>query len=123
MPAIRTGVDSPAEVDIMTTPSERTRAVLATRQFLEELCAGDEGLGLPKAVRTSARQLLRHYPGTWHIDMAAVAWPMAWAPASPQQAQAPSYLELLAFSNSQAAKEDGEAGTAGKPTEPDDATS
>lgn len=107
----------------MTTPNERTRAVLATRRFLQELCASGNGPNVPKSVRASARQLLRHYPDAWHIDIAAVAWPMAWAPASPQQVPAPSYLDLLALMNSQAPKKaaDG-ADIEGKPTEADDAT-
>jgi hypothetical protein len=79
----------------MTMPSERTRAVLSTRRFLEELCSGEDFVNMPKIVRETARQLLRHYPDAWHIDMAAVAWPQTWAPASRTHAQAPSYLDLL----------------------------
>lgn len=79
----------------MTMPSERTRAVLATRRFLEELCSGDEHMNIPRRVRETARQLLRHFPDAWHIDMAAVAWPIAWAPAGHTYPDRPSYLELL----------------------------
>ncbi len=89
----------------MTMPSERTRAVLSTRRFLEELCSGEDFLNLPKDVRETARQLLRHYPDVWHIDMAAVAWPEAWAPASRKNTRAPSYLELLGRLKDQPAPE------------------
>jgi hypothetical protein len=54
----------------MTTPRERTLAVLQTRMFLRQLANDDE---LPVAVRLEAGRLLRHYPGSVH----------------------PSYLELL----------------------------
>lgn len=95
---------------------------METRRFLEELCASD-GLAVPDAIRTSARQLLRHYPGAWHIDIAAVAWPTTWAPASPQQAKALSYLELVTLAKSQAANVVADrSGVDCKPMKPDDAT-
>ena len=124
MQATCASAERPRGMDIMTTPSERTRAVLATRRFLQELCASSDGSNVPKGVRESARQLLRHYPDSWHIEIAAVAWPMVWAPARSQQAPAPSYLDLLALANSQAPKEatDG-ADLQGKPAESDDAAS
>lgn len=43
----------------MTTPLERTRAVLHTREFLVEL-AGN--VDLPQKIRADARHLLRHFP-------------------------------------------------------------
>jgi hypothetical protein len=108
----------------MTMPSERTRAVLATRRFLKELCNNGNGLEVPASVRESARRLLRHYPDSWHIDIAAVAWPMAWAPASPRRAPSLSYLDLLALTTTVASTEAGEgADLPGKTVESDDATS
>lgn len=92
----------------MTMPSERTRAVLSTRRFLEELCSGEDFVNMPNIVRETARQLLRHYPDAWHIDMAAVAWPQTWAPASRTHAQAPSYLDLVERLKDQPAREGSE---------------
>jgi hypothetical protein len=43
----------------MTMPSERTRAIIQTREFLVDLSRNKI---LPEAVRTEARRLLRHYP-------------------------------------------------------------
>jgi len=46
----------------MTTPDERARAVLHTKDFLEELCSTEAMPGVPDTVRDQARRLLRHYP-------------------------------------------------------------
>ncbi|SDT33841.1 BPSL0761 family protein [Pseudomonas oryzae] len=43
----------------MTMPSERTCAIIQTREFLVDLSRNKI---LPEAVRTEARRLLRHYP-------------------------------------------------------------
>lgn len=77
----------------MTVPEERTRAVLQTRRFLQQLSARAD---VPKAVRLEAERLLRHYPDAGHIDAAAAAWPQWWAPTGHTHEHAPSYLELLA---------------------------
>lgn len=79
----------------MTTPRERTQAVLQTRKFLRNLANNDE---LPVAVRLEAGRLLRHYPGSVHVSCAATAWPSHFGPEHPEQAHPaqPSYLELLA---------------------------
>lgn len=54
----------------MTLPSERTRAVLNTRQFLLRLAHpyGNGIKGISRRVREEARRLLRHYPG-WYDFM------------------------------------------------------
>lgn len=48
----------------MTLPHERTRATLATREFLVGLASpyGDGIKGVRTEVREEARRLLRHYP-------------------------------------------------------------
>jgi hypothetical protein len=47
----------------MTLPSERTRAVIRTAQFLDRLADSHGGFKrIPKQVREIARGLLRHYP-------------------------------------------------------------
>lgn len=79
----------------MTTPDERTRAVMQTRLFLVQLCAGALMAGVPEQVRREARRLLRHFPDAGHLDHAAVAWPGTWAPAQIGHEGALSYLELV----------------------------
>lgn len=49
----------------MTIPDERSRSVLQTRGFLEELMLDTE---LPSRVRNQAKALLRHFPETHNIE-------------------------------------------------------
>ena len=58
----------------MTLPDERYRAVKAAQQFLQRL-AGGEYPRVPKAVRTEARAILRHYPNAWDMTRAADSSP------------------------------------------------
>ncbi len=51
----------------MTMPSERTRAIIQTREFLVDLSRDQT---LPEAVRTEARRLLRHYPAADEVLLA-----------------------------------------------------
>jgi hypothetical protein len=53
----------------MTMPCERTRSVVQTRDFLEEL-SHDESL--PERVRRDARFLLRHYPTKHDMLLAGI---------------------------------------------------
>lgn len=48
----------------MTTPDERTRALVQTKQFLQWLQIQAAG---PPDVREVARALLRHYPTLSHV--------------------------------------------------------
>ena len=50
-------------------PDERTRAVLATREFLYLLTSASQTPGVPENVRQRAITLLRHYPDA--ADMAS----------------------------------------------------
>ncbi|MGO3354368.1 MAG: BPSL0761 family protein [Halomonas sp.] len=52
----------------MTTPSERTRAIIQTHKFLAEL---SQSRHLPEGVRVEAKRLLRHYPSEREILEAA----------------------------------------------------
>lgn len=61
----------------MTMPDERTRAILQTREFLQELATGEWTPALPPGVRTEAQRLLRHYPLPSAMDLAHRALP-AW---------------------------------------------
>lgn len=59
----------------MTTPDERTRALVQSGAFLKDLRAD---LTLPESIRAEAHRLLRHYPSTGdlrHIAMAIGAHP------------------------------------------------
>jgi hypothetical protein len=58
----------------MTLPDERYRAVKWAESFLQRL-AGGEYPRTPKAVRTEARSILRHYPSQWDLKRAAEAAP------------------------------------------------
>lgn len=75
----------------MTTPDERTRAVLATRDFLHALTDPMRTPGMSPSVREKARDLLRQYPGHWHLEVAAVAWPSAWGAVGSGHKDAPTY--------------------------------
>jgi len=52
----------------MTMPSERTRAVLNTEQFLIKLCIPSQSPRVPKAIREEARRLLKHYPSRYNMQ-------------------------------------------------------
>lgn len=57
-------VRSEAKGDLVTLPNQRTRAVLATRDFLVKVSSpyGGGYKKIPTEVRQAARALLRHYP-------------------------------------------------------------
>jgi hypothetical protein len=63
----------------MTMPDERFRAVVQTRRFLLDLCNRDHTPRVPKLVRQTARDLLRHYPSEWDMKMAAEGAPDVFA--------------------------------------------
>ena len=50
----------------MTLPDERYRAVKSAQDFLQRL-AGGEYPRVPKAVRSEARSILRHYPSEYDL--------------------------------------------------------
>lgn len=51
----------------MTTPSERSRAVIQTEAFLKEL---SRDVSLPEKVRRDAKFLLRHFPSRSDVILA-----------------------------------------------------
>lgn len=55
----------------MTLPFERTRSVLYTKAFLEELLDPQKTPRVPRALRGKAKALLRHYPMAWDIHHAS----------------------------------------------------
>ena len=68
----------------MTMPSERTRAILGTRAFLDGLVHPDTLAGLPAtipgALQEEARALLRHYPCATEIHRAHHVLPQYFGP-------------------------------------------
>ena len=59
----------------MTLPDERYRAVLRAEQFLKDLLDPSKTPRVPRAIRSQASGILRHYPSTWDMDRAATAAP------------------------------------------------
>ena len=51
----------------MTTPDERTKAVLRVERFLMDLCNPKKYPRIPKAVREEAWRLLKHYPTKYNM--------------------------------------------------------
>jgi hypothetical protein len=64
---------------MMTTPAERTKAVVDTRDFLETLSNAEE-VTIPGLVQSVATGLLRHYPLDGDLAVSALALPGIWAP-------------------------------------------
>jgi hypothetical protein len=61
----------------MTTPAERTKAVVDTRDFLEMLTTAEE-VTIRGLVQSVAIGLLRHYPLNVDLDVSASALPDVW---------------------------------------------
>jgi hypothetical protein len=64
----------------MTIPTERTRAVLQTRDFLTALLFSNDTPRVPRYVRSRALRCLRHYPFSSGIWRAAERSPDIFAP-------------------------------------------
>ncbi len=62
----------------MTTPVERTKAVVDTRIFLQMLSNAEE-ITICGLVQSVAMVLLRHYPLIVDLDASASALPGVWA--------------------------------------------
>lgn len=69
----------------MTMPTERSRAVLDTRDFLERLARAELVEESPQTLMTWAKALLRHYPEDTHIRLASKALPAYWS--SPEESR------------------------------------
>ena len=55
----------------MTVPVERTNAVIRTQKFLLELLDPKKTPRVPRLIRQDARNLLRHYPSEFDMNMIA----------------------------------------------------
>lgn len=67
----------------MTTPYNRTRALLETKSFLLKLEDPTREPPLPESVRAHAAYLLRHYPSYADIELAHKALPEVYGPVPP----------------------------------------
>jgi hypothetical protein len=52
-------------------PNERRRAVNKTRQFLVDLMDPKKTPRVPSEVRLQAYRCIKHYPGEYHMEVAA----------------------------------------------------
>ena len=59
----------------MTMPNERRWAVNNTRQFLVDLMDPKKTPRVPKEIRKEAYRCLKHYPGDYYMEQAAVLAP------------------------------------------------
>lgn len=62
----------------MTIPVERTRAVLAAKDFMYDLLNPKATPKVPRAVRERALRVLRHYPGKFDLHEATKKCPNSW---------------------------------------------
>lgn len=67
----------------MTTPFERTRALVKTKELLQRLENPELTPDAPDWLRSEATALLRHYPSLAQIDLAHKALPLIYGPAPP----------------------------------------
>ena len=67
----------------MTIPNERTRALIETKSFLQELQDPKLTPRVPAIVREIARKLLRHYPNDSKVELVHKALPMFYGPVPP----------------------------------------
>jgi hypothetical protein len=55
----------------MTVPIERTNAVIRTQKFLLDLLDPKKTPRVPRLIRQDARNLLRHYPSEFEMNVIA----------------------------------------------------
>ncbi len=64
----------------MTLPDERFRAVIQTKNFLQDLLDTKKTPRIPRRLREQAYSLLRHYPSYWDLERAGQAAPEVFQP-------------------------------------------
>ena len=67
----------------MPAPHQRTRALIETKLYLQELQDPKLTPRVPAAVREIARKLLRHYPSYSDIELVHKALPLFYGPVPP----------------------------------------
>ena len=78
----------------MTLPDERYRAVIQTRRFLLDLTNHAHTPRIPKLIRDTARDMLRHYPSDHDMKRSANA-----APDVFQEKMEPVHRMILQYEN------------------------
>jgi hypothetical protein len=73
----------------MTTPAERTKAVVDARDFLQMLSNAEE-VTIRGLVQSVAIGLLRHYPLNVDLDVSASALPEIWAQPTVERPEEPA---------------------------------
>lgn len=82
----------------MTTPDERTRAVLETRSLLQQLATKHKCHNVAESdVALLAARLLRHYPRRSDIDLRALALPIWWSQSDKGSGYRRSHIPDLAI--------------------------
>jgi hypothetical protein len=71
----------------MKQPHQRTRSLLKTIRFLEELTRPGDTPRVPAHIRDTARRLLQHYPGFDEIQAAHKTLPEVFGPVVQRQAE------------------------------------
>jgi hypothetical protein len=69
----------------MTIPYQRTRALVETKLFLQDLTDPAATPRVPKRFRDAARALLQHYPSLFDIEKAHKELPDVFGPVPPFQ--------------------------------------
>ena len=59
----------------MTIPRERANSIKQARHFLRQLLNPKATPGVPRAVRTQASWVLRHFPGPYDMERVAAQLP------------------------------------------------
>lgn len=80
----------------MTTPRERYRAVLSTREFLVSLITPSETPRIPSRIRSEARSLLKHYPGLLELEEAASGAPDVFEGVSARRSEEQTFMVAAA---------------------------
>ncbi|MFM0329501.1 BPSL0761 family protein [Paraburkholderia strydomiana] len=73
----------------MTTPAERTKAVVDVRDFLQMLSDAEE-VTIRGLVQSVAVGLLRHYPSNVDLDASASVQPGIWAQPTVERPEEPA---------------------------------
>ncbi len=62
----------------MTTPSQRSLAVMEARALLTELLSQENASAVPSELRAAAARVLEHYPGSRELDLSSRVLPAVW---------------------------------------------
>jgi hypothetical protein len=80
----------------MTTPAERYRSAIQTREFLVSLITPSETPRVPSPIRSTARALLRHFPNSLDLEEAAYAAPEVFKGVASRQREEQAFMTDVA---------------------------